>query len=287
MAERSTHSRGCPNLDVRFQTVDQFPTLLALDIDGTLLRSDGTVPSRVRSAIKSVKARGCILVLSTGRPWAQVTRIVEEIGGVDYCVCLNGAVVTNGDGSLLVQRTMTREQAQNTARLVRDLLPRVDLAADMADGRHIWDENFVHEFPDDFVINATRVPDAVAAIDGPVLTWLLDCKDSDPLKAIDLLRAHMPRDAEVRPSGLETPEIVASGVTKASGLAEIATICGVEASDALAFGDGLNDLDMFTWAGCSVAMSNAHIDVLAHANLVAPTNDEDAVAVILEALISD
>ena len=55
----------------------------------------------------------------------------------------------------------------------------------------------------------------------------------------------------------------------------------------MAFGDGLNDLDMFTWAGGSVAMSNAHIDVLAHANLVAPSNDEDGVAVILEALISD
>jgi hydroxymethylpyrimidine pyrophosphatase-like HAD family hydrolase len=154
----------------------------------------------------------------------------------------------------------------------------------MADGRHIWDQHFVHEFPADFAIDAVRVPDAIAAVDGPVLTWLLDCKELDPLRAIEILKPRMPLGTEVRPSGLETPEIVASGVNKGSGLAEVAKMCGVDASDAWVFGDGLNDLDMFGWAGCSVAMGNAHADVVAKADLVAPSNDEDGVAVILESL---
>ena len=127
-------------------------------------------------------------------------------------------------------------------------------------------------------------PDAVVAVDGPVLTWLLDCKEFDPLRAIEILKPRMPPGTEVRPSGLETPEIVASGVNKGSGLTEVAKICGVNASDAWVFGDGLNDLDMFGWAGCSVAMGNAHADVVAKADLLAPSNDEDGVAVILESL---
>ena len=44
----------------------------------------------------------------------------------------------------------------------------------MADGRHIWDEHFIHDFPPDFEINPIRVADALTAIDGPMLTWLLD-----------------------------------------------------------------------------------------------------------------
>ena len=284
-AGRSTHRRPCLNLGVRFKIVDSFPRLLAFDIDGTLLRSDGTVAPRVRAAINSLKQRGCILVLSTGRPWAQVTRIAKEIGGVDYCVCLNGAVVVGNDGSLLTERTMSREQTRTSAQLARRLIPGVALAADMADGRHIWDQNFSHEFPADFAIDATRVPDAIAAVDGPVLTWLLDCKELDALRVIEILKPRMPPGTEVRPSGLETPEIVASGVNKASGLAEIAEICGVGALNAWVFGDGLNDLDMFGWAGCSVAMGNAHTDVLAKADLVAPSNDEDGVAVIVESLL--
>ncbi len=287
MAGRSTHSCPCLNLGVRFEIVDSFPRLLAFDLDGTLLSSDGTVPSRVRAVINSVRARECTLVLATGRPWSQVIRVVKEMGGVDYCVCLNGAVVVDGHGSLLMERSMTRELARTSAQLARQVVPGVALAADMADGRHIWDENFVPAFPADFVIDALRVPDAVVAVDGPVLTWLLDCKEFDPLRAIELLKEHLPSGTEVRPSGLETPEIVVSGVTKASGLAKIAMICDIEASDAVAFGDGLNDLDMFSWAGCSVAMSNAHAHVLAKADVIAPSNDEDGVAVMLEALLYD
>mgnify|MGYP002012655108 FL=1 len=90
--------------------MDSFPRLLAFDLDGTLLRSDGTVAPRVRDAINSLKRRECVLVLSTGRPWAQVTRIAKEIGGVDYYVCLNGAMVVGADGSRLTERTMSPQQ---------------------------------------------------------------------------------------------------------------------------------------------------------------------------------
>ena len=53
----------------------------------------------------------------------------------------------------------------------------------MADGRHIWDEHFIHDFPSDFEITRSE-PDALTAVDGPVLTWLLDCKEVDPREVI-------------------------------------------------------------------------------------------------------
>jgi len=266
--------------------VSRFPELIAFDLDGTLLRSDGSLSPRVRQAVREIKNRGCVIVLSTGRPWRAVAKTVERLGVVDYCVCLNGASLHKPDGQLLKLTAMTEQQTRESAQLARRLIPGVALAADMADGRHIWDEHFTHDFPADFSMAPFRVPDAISALDGPVLTWLLDCKAVAPMKAIEAMSAQMPEGTEVRPSGLETPEIVASGVSKGTGLNEVAALNAIDASNAWVFGDGLNDLEMFLWAGHSVAMRNGHPKVLSMAADIAPSHDEDGVAVVLEHLLA-
>ena len=55
----------------------------------------------------------------------------------------------------------------------------------------------------------------------------------------------------------------------------------------MAFGDGLNDLSMIEAAGIGVAMSNAHPDVLAAADVVAASNDEDGVAKVISELLHE
>ena len=264
-----------------------FPELIAFDMDGTLLRSDGSLSPRVRQAVREMKNQGCTIALATGRPWKAVTETVSVLGVVDYCVCLNGASVHKADGKLVKLNAMTEVQTRASAQLARRLIPDVGLAADMADGRHIWDEHFTHDFPTDFSMMPVRVPDALAALDGPVLTWLLDCKDLAPMKAIEVMSSQMPDGTEVRPSGLETPEIVASGISKGSELDAIATANSIDASKAWVFGDGLNDLEMFSWAGHSVAMKNGHPKILSLASDVAPSHDQDGVAVVLEQLMAD
>ena len=84
------------------------------------------------------------------------------------------------------------------------------------------------------------------------------------------------------------PDIIAcaSGISKASGLASLAQEHGVEAADVVAFGDMPNDLPMLRWAGTSVAVANAHPDVLAEAGSVTTSNDEDGVAAVIEQLLA-
>src|SRR5438477_510277 len=78
------------------------------------------------------------------------------------------------------------------------------------------------------------------------------------------------------------------GVTKASGLAVIADSLGVDPRDVLVFGDMPNDLPMFGWAGWSrVAVAGAHPEVLAMADEVTASNDEDGVAAYLDRLLSE
>ena len=80
-------------------------------------------------------------------------------------------------------------------------------------------------------------------------------------------------------------EVSAAGVTKAAGLAWVADRLGVPAHEVVAFGDMPNDLPMLAWAGWGVAMGNAHPAVLAAADDVTGSNDDDGVAAYLERLL--
>ena len=87
------------------------PQIFGFDIDGTLLRSDGSLSKRVCGSIRAVTENGSTVVLSTGRPWSQVRHIADKLGGVEFSVCLNGATIHAFDGSLLRQNSMNQEQA--------------------------------------------------------------------------------------------------------------------------------------------------------------------------------
>jgi hydroxymethylpyrimidine pyrophosphatase-like HAD family hydrolase len=77
-------------------------------------------------------------------------------------------------------------------------------------------------------------------------------------------------------------EMSPRGVTKATGLAEVASRLSVSPDDVVAFGDMPNDLEMLRWAGHGVAMGNAHPALREIADEVTATNADDGLAVVLE-----
>ena len=266
---------------------NQITRMLAFDLDGTLLKSNGSLSPRVKKAVHEAHNQGFVIVLATGRPWAMTKPVADLLGCVDYGVCLNGAVVIDANNERIIdRRSMRTQQAIDAAARARHLLGNVALAADMADGSHIWEHSFVSDFPPGLVIEAKKVDDALSVIDGPVLTWLVDAPNHPGLSAVGILTGRLPEGTEVRPSGLGTPEIVLTGVSKASGLTLISNAHSIASSEVMAFGDGLNDLEMLKWAGRSIAMANGHQQALESAAEIAPANDADGVAEILERLLA-
>ena len=77
-------------------------------------------------------------------------------------------------------------------------------------------------------------------------------------------------------------EIVPRGISKATGVEEIAAPLGITAADIVAFGDMPNDVPMLRWAGLGVAMGNAHPEAMAAANEVTAPNTDDGLARVLE-----
>ncbi|MBI4550861.1 MAG: HAD hydrolase family protein, partial [Candidatus Latescibacteria bacterium] len=81
--------------------------------------------------------------------------------------------------------------------------------------------------------------------------------------------------------------ITPAGVSKGSGLRELAGLLGIGLAETMAVGDNLNDLDMFATAGLSVAMGNATPEVKARARYVTASNNEDGVAAVIERFVLD
>lgn len=264
------------------------PRLAAFDVDGTLINRDGVLTERTAAALGALAESGVITALATGRPWPQAQSILRRAPGVSYAVCLNGAVVMDAvAGEQIADRAMTHIEAIEAAQIARKLMPDARLALDMADGRHVWEHGFAPDMPADLLadISVARVGDALAAVDGPVLTWLVHAPSVDTLTMIDDLAPEMPLGTEIRPSGLEMAEIAAAGVSKSAGLEIICQRYGIDASEVLVFGDGLNDIDMLRWAGQAVAMSNAAAEVRAAADVVAPNHHDDGVAAVVERML--
>jgi hydroxymethylpyrimidine pyrophosphatase-like HAD family hydrolase len=82
-------------------------------------------------------------------------------------------------------------------------------------------------------------------------------------------------------------EVAPPGITKAATLAVLCAELDITAREVVAFGDMPNDLPMLAWAGRSFAVANAHPQVLAVAEAVTASNDEDGVAQTLELLARD
>jgi hydroxymethylpyrimidine pyrophosphatase-like HAD family hydrolase len=87
-------------------------------------------------------------------------------------------------------------------------------------------------------------------------------------------------------SGALLVEISAAGVTKAFALAAHCAERGIRPGEVVAFGDMPNDVPLLRFAGLGVAVANAHPDVLAAADEVTASNDEDGVALVLERLLT-
>ena len=257
------------------------PRLVATDLDGTIVRSDGSVSERTREVLLDLDGRGVPVVFVTGRPLRWMEELWSAVGAHGLAIVANGAVVYDVTTRRVRDvRGITREQGLKLADVVAQAAPGAVFAIETVDGLRLGDG---FQGRRDLPAQTPRGP-------------LADVWDQDALKVL-VRHPTLPfegfRESVAEALGdLATPswsmeglvEISAAGVTKAATLARVSAELGVEAVDVVAFGDMPNDLAMLTWAGTSYAMGNAHASVLEVADHVAPMNDEDGVAAVLTEL---
>lgn len=257
--------------------------LIATDLDGTLVHSDGSITPRTRVALTAAEEQGIDVVFVTGRPLRWATDVFEHVGGHGYAIVSNGALIWDVARSApYLERPIPVDVLGEVADRLRTAVPGTHFATESQAGIAL-ETGFMERYP--VPPGARRGPFAEIA-DRPAYKLLARHEELDPQPFWDAAEEAVGDLVEVTWSSTTTLlEISAHQVTKASTLALFCAERGIDAAEVVAFGDMPNDLPMLAWAGTAYAMANAHPSLLAATALVAPPADEDGVAQIIEGLL--
>ncbi|MGZ8801425.1 MAG: HAD family hydrolase [Mycobacterium sp.] len=264
------------------------PVLIATDVDGTLLDDDENISPRTRAAVRAVVDGGAQFVLATGRPPRWVRPIVDQLGFAPMAVCANGAVVYDPSTDRIVSaRELSVDVLGELAEIATRVIPGAGLAVervgrsahDAATPQFVSSPGYEHAWlnPDNTEVS---IEDLLSAPAVKLLIRKAGARSAD--MAAELAR-HIGLEGDITYStnnGLV--EIMPLGVSKATGVEELARPQGIAAAEVVTFGDMPNDVPMLSWAGLGVAMGNAHPDAVAAADEVTTTNVKDGVARVLE-----
>ena len=256
--------------------------LIASDLDGTLLRSDGTISARTRDAIRAAEDRGIAFAFVTARPPRYIEGLAEAAGVTGMAVCSNGAILYDiARRAVLHHERLAPELARELTAALREALPEIAFAVEHGDS--LGYEPRFPVFPEDA---EPRVDHIHAFLDGDLVKLLLHHPEHEA-EVLGTLACYAvgERAQVIHSGGPRIIEIAAAGVSKATGLARLCYELKIDGSEVMAFGDMPNDLPMLHFAGHAVAVANAHPEVLAAADEVALSNDEDGVARRIETLL--
>jgi Cof subfamily protein (haloacid dehalogenase superfamily) len=262
------------------------PRLVASDLDGTLLRSDGTLDQRSRDALARVQAAGAVVVICTARPTRWLRELADAVGGSAVAICANGAVLWDLAAECVLEAfELETEIARDLVALLTAAVPGGTWAVERTSG-FAREPEYVTRWP---VPDGTPVGAIESLVAEPALKLLFRHEQflADALLSRALSAAgHL---AEITHSNSADCllEISAAGVSKASALTRFCAQRGIASEEVIAFGDMPNDLPMLRWAGHGVAVANAHPEVLIAADEVTACNDEAGVALVLERVFSD
>jgi len=260
--------------------------MVATDLDGTIVRSDGTISTRTVKALLTAEKTGATIVLVTGRPPRWITTIAEQTDHHGIVICSNGAIVYDLRTEQILESTLIPvDTVAKVVGILSTALPDLGFAV----------ENGFDVYRSPAYRGGWNIgPDVALPVhDLDVVTSHAAAKllASHPEIAADelLVIARGLVGDLVEPThsnGRGLVEMGPLGVTKGTALARLAGERGIDRADVVAFGDMPNDLPMLAWAGTGYAVANAHPDVLATVDLTTASNDDDGVAAVLEQLFA-
>jgi hydroxymethylpyrimidine pyrophosphatase-like HAD family hydrolase len=267
--------------------------LVALDIDGTLLRSDKTVSQRTRVAVARARAQGVRVVLVTGRRHPSAREVAAELGPGLPLVVHNGALVVE-DGEVVRCRPLAHAVAARAIRegRARGLEPILH-CGNRGEGFLVVDARaqpvgLLRYYLERGVSGLRRVDDVLEALprEEPIQVMFGGAiPDMEGLHAAleQALAGEARLERTVYPAtGFGLVDVLDPSVGKAEALAFLQARWGITSHETLAIGDNWNDRAMLECAGRGLLMGNAPSELLALGLPLLPTNDEDGVAHAIE-----
>jgi Cof subfamily protein (haloacid dehalogenase superfamily) len=265
------------------------PFLIALDLDGTLLKDDKTISDYSKEIIAKAKAAGHIVCIATGRPFRSSSMYYDELQLTTPIVNFNGAYVHHPKNDQwgtyhttldlkVVKEIIDVAEKHNIHNMLAEIIDDVYF--------HYHDEKLLDVFS--MGNPEVKIGDLRKNLGNDVTSILIHAAEED----VEKIRTYLTEvHAEVVDhrrwaAPWHVIEIIKSGMNKAIGLDRIASYYHIPAERVIAFGDEDNDIEMLAYAGHGVAMGNAIDKVKAVANKETRTNEEDGVAHYLKDVLS-
>ncbi|MDQ0973020.1 Cof subfamily protein (haloacid dehalogenase superfamily) [Neobacillus niacini] len=263
--------------------------LIALDLDGTLLKDDKTISEKTKKVLSKAREEGHVVMIATGRPYRSSEPYYHELGLDTPIVNFNGAFMHHPlDASWgFFHDPLDVKVAKEIVEACRSF-QFYNIIAEVIDDVyfHYHDEKLLDIFSMGNP-NVTTGDLRNYLNDSP--TSLLIHTEEEELKNI---RKHLSDvhaeviDHRSWAAPWHVIEIIKTGISKAVGLKKASEYFNIPAERIIAFGDEDNDLEMLEYAGRGIAMGNAIDKVKTIANEVTLTNEEDGIGIYLSDLLN-
>ncbi|MFJ2552132.1 Cof-type HAD-IIB family hydrolase [Microbacterium sp. NPDC087591] len=264
--------------------------LIATDLDGTLLDPSSAVTPRTRAALDAARSRGIHVVPVTARQPIGLRAIAADAAFDGWALCSNGAYAIHlADGRMLFAEELPAETIRTLAEALRASIPGLLFASVREGGETFVAQHGYAEIAD--LSDHKRDPQTMGGVPleqvlaAPSLKLVIRHPELAPAALFDALRSLGLTGFEATLSGAPFVEVMAEGVTKATGLARLCMHLGIDRAEVVAFGDALNDVEMLRWAGRGVAMADAEPLVQDAADETTASNADDGVAQVIERLL--
>lgn len=254
--------------------------MLAIDLDGTLLRNDNTVSDYTREVLLRAQKAGVRVVIATGRMFTSARRVAIDLGLGDVpLISYSGGLIAKCEsGEVLFHQPIPLATANEVLAAARELDSCVQV--------YVQDRLYVEAYNERVAayekqcrISATPVGERLWHLTEAPTKIIFN--ETDPEKMAEI-RKVMPARLAGKVNFLQSSavffEMVAPHVSKGIAMEQLGLRYGIPLAETMAFGNADNDIGMLRAAGWPVAVANAIPQLREMAWLVAPSNEEDGVA---------
>lgn len=264
-----------------------FPGIAAFDLDGTLLKSDHSLTPRTAEALRALHGKGCLPVISTGRSYEGVEKILKTLELDIPVICYNGAMIVYGKGKVLQHWKLPEEPLRKVLQMARER----GIHFQGFHGKEVFAEQSGP--PTDYYLKATGLVTEITDFDQwPELDMTKVIligpynRESREWPELHLMQKDIQeRFGDFFYTAFSKPfylELIDGQCSKGIALQWLMESFDVDLQHCAAFGDGMNDAEMLKAAGISIAMSNSDPKLFSFCSHRTLSNEEEGVAAFIE-----
>lgn len=258
--------------------------LVVTDMDGTLLNSEGHVPEGFWRLLETLRERNIAFAPASGRQLATLRNQFERAGEPMSYIAENGTVVIH-EGEIISLTTLDPEAVHSIIDAAR--ASAVDLGVVVCHAERAYVERNDQAFKSEglkYYLALDEVEDLHTVVTDQVVKVAIFTFEDAETQVAPIMREAAPGQ-KVVVSGKHWVDVMDQDADKGRALTSLCEAMGIPLAQSLAFGDYLNDMELLQASGTSYAMSNAHPEILAIADKVAPSNNEAGVILVLKELL--